>query len=132
MSYEDIMGLQRPESSHPRMHRGDRAKLFAPFAALSGHTKAVQSRETVFCPKVSLTSDSQSRLNEKLLEIRKGDTVTAVYFVPGKQREGETVGIYQTVTDQVLRVDPNKHVLYFRQCGIAFEDLLDIRACRDG
>lgn len=127
MRYEDIMGLQRPESSHPRMHREDRAKLFAPFAALSGHTKAVQARETVFCPKISLTPDTQMLLNEQLCALQKGDLVTAVYFVPYKKQGTELLGTYQTVTDQVIRVDGNDRILYLRQRMLPFADLVDVR-----
>ena len=56
-AYEDIMGLRRPvhrddpfARRHPKMDRGNRAKLFAPFAALTGfddvvHAMAVQCGE---------------------------------------------------------------------------------------
>lgn len=61
--YDDIIHLSRPESAHPKMRRQDRAKLFAPFAALSGHEEAVRAREQAH------------RLQTEMAE-RSGDAVT--------------------------------------------------------
>ncbi len=42
--YNDIINLPHPVSaSHPRMPLSDRAAQFAPFAALTGHSAAIQS-----------------------------------------------------------------------------------------
>ena len=57
--YEDIMHLTRPISSHPRMHREDRAKLFAPFAALNGHSRAIHQRDAVLVPQVQKTDECE-------------------------------------------------------------------------
>ena len=127
MKYGDIIHFRRPESSHPRMHRQDRAKLFAPFAALSGHSRAVQARETVFYPKISMTPDTENVLNEKLCGLKKGDRVTAVFFVSRRQTETEVLGVYQTITDVCIRADAGERVLYLRDHRIDFDDLLDIR-----
>ena len=48
--YEDIVNLKYPlETSdrikHPRMDLQDRAKIFAPFAALKGHDKELDDRK---------------------------------------------------------------------------------------
>ncbi len=47
--YEDIINRQRPvhdgdsfSVQHPRMDRGNRAKIFAPFAALKGYEESVE------------------------------------------------------------------------------------------
>lgn len=52
MDYSDIMGQHRPEHNdddfsvrHPKMRRQDRAKIFAPFAALSGHREQAKAQE---------------------------------------------------------------------------------------
>lgn len=42
-NYEDLIYQKRPASSHPRMDRKDRAKIFAPFAALRGYGAAITS-----------------------------------------------------------------------------------------
>ena len=52
MDYSDIMDKNRPEHiddvfsrRHPKMQTGDRAKIFAPFAALKTHVPTVKKRE---------------------------------------------------------------------------------------
>ena len=40
-NYKDIMCLDRPAPTHPRMDRADRAKIFMPFAALKGYEEAL-------------------------------------------------------------------------------------------
>ena len=41
--YGDIIDLPHPDSrTHPRMSKEQRAAQFAPFAALAGHTEAIQ------------------------------------------------------------------------------------------
>ena len=41
--YKDIMYLDRPNPTHPRMARADRAKIFMPFAALKGYEEALEA-----------------------------------------------------------------------------------------
>ena len=67
----DIIHQPRPESSHPRMRREDRAKLFAPFAALSGHDQAVHDREKVL-GQYFTAADTFERLDpyERLLYLK--------------------------------------------------------------
>ncbi len=40
--YDDIIHLTRPPSERPPMSMEDRAAQFAPFAALSGHSEAIE------------------------------------------------------------------------------------------
>ena len=41
--YDDIINLPHPTSTkHPRMPMSDRAAIFSPFAALTGHAAAIQ------------------------------------------------------------------------------------------
>lgn len=69
--YADIIHQPRPESSHPRMRREERAKLFAPFAALSGHDQAVHDREKVLVPRVLMTDYALEELDRKLQALQK-------------------------------------------------------------
>ncbi len=41
--YEEILYLERPRSSHPRMSLSARAGQFSAFNALSGHEEAVEN-----------------------------------------------------------------------------------------
>lgn len=125
--YDDIIHLARPQSSHPKMRREDRAKLFAPFAALTGHDEAVHARDKVMVPQGALTSHTQEILDRKLQRIGKGDRVTAIWFVPLKRVHGEVLGEYRTVTDQVEKLDIYERTLILGGVTIAFEELADLR-----
>lgn len=125
--YDDILHLPRPESAHPKMRREDRARLFAPFAALSGHDEAVHARDRVLMPQTVMTEHSRDMLDRKLHRIRKGDAVTVVYFVPRKRSGDDVLGEYLTISDTVLRADGNERILYLRGQNILFEDLMDVR-----
>lgn len=48
--YADIIHQPRPESSHPRMRREERAKLFAPFAASAATIRRSTTGKRSWCP----------------------------------------------------------------------------------
>ncbi len=57
-AYNDIIGLHRPAHDgdafsrrHPKMAQLNRAKIFAPFAALSGYDEAVRSKQVPYVPR---------------------------------------------------------------------------------
>ncbi len=75
-AYDDMIHLSRPISCHPKMPRQDRAKLFAPFAALSGHGAAIHAQDRVLVPQIMMTDYAQECLDRKLRMLRKGDVVT--------------------------------------------------------
>lgn len=125
--YDDIIHLARPQPSHPKMRREDRAKLFAPFAALAGHDEAVHARDKVLVTQTWLTAHTQAILDRKLQRISKGDRVTAIWFVPLKRVHGELLGEYRTVTDQVTKLDIYERTLTLGGAVISFEDLADLR-----
>lgn len=56
--YDDIINLPHPESSsHVRMPLHDRAAQFAPFAALTGHSKAIQNTAEAMEDEMKLGKD---------------------------------------------------------------------------
>ncbi len=65
--YADIIGLPRHVSErHARMSTADRAKLFAPFAALSGYDEAVRERGTFRADRPELSADAGDALDTAL------------------------------------------------------------------
>lgn len=65
-AYEDIIHLEYPLATsdrvkHPRMSLQDRAKIFAPFAALRGYEQAI--------------AKTQDDLLEKIKKNEKGETI---------------------------------------------------------
>lgn len=125
--YSDIIHLNRPTSAHPRMRREDRAKIFAPFAALNGHGDAIHARDKVLVPQISMTEYAKSCLDEKLRMLRRGDQVTVSYFAAHKREGTELLGEYVSACDEVLGVDEVERRLRLRGLTIPFDCLQTIR-----
>lgn len=88
--YDDIINRPRPETKHPHMNTADRAKIFSPFAALKGHTEAIQRKEIHRTNRIDLSDEMASALNEKLALLEKGQSITVTYFFsdPGPDGSG--------------------------------------------
>lgn len=64
--YDDIIHLPHPTSSkHPRMPIADRAAIFSPFAALTGHASAIAETARLTGRRIELDEDSKVVLDEK-------------------------------------------------------------------
>ena len=76
--YGNIIFLDRPAHDgdlfsrrHPAMTRLNRAKIFAPFAALVGFDERVRRKEVAYVPKVELDADEEWELNRRLMILHK-------------------------------------------------------------
>ena len=125
--YEDIIHLTRPISSHPKMRREDRAKLFAPFAALNGHSQAIHQRDAVLVPQVQKTDDALEMLDRTLKTLQKGDAVTVTWFVPLRRDLDEVLGAYTTTSDSFERLDLYERLLYLQNQVIPIDHLAELR-----
>ena len=110
------------------MRRQDRAKIFAPFAALSGHEEAVHARDKVLVPPVIQTEYTKDRLNRALLALRKGDTATVIYFYPQARTPEGVWGNYVTVSDTVTKIDTYARILKLGNLQIPLDDIAEIRS----
>ncbi|MCR5755471.1 MAG: YolD-like family protein [Acetatifactor sp.] len=100
---------------HPKMDIADRAKQFAPFAALTGHEAAIRAREKIVVDKIELSEDAAEELDRTLREIQRGMLVKAVYFKNGE---------YLEVTGMVARLNAIERELRIVDTVIPLEDLL--------
>ncbi|MCC8015172.1 MAG: YolD-like family protein [Eubacterium sp.] len=140
-NYDDIINMDRPWQKdtlrrHPKMSPRDRAKIFAPFAALRGHSERLGEEDVKLmrCRRTVLSEDEAAILSDKLLQVRKGMTVTVMYFQP-EAENGET-GYNITVTGTVINIDVICRTLKINtgmtnEKGavddvVKFDDLLDI------
>ena len=117
--YGDILHGSRPEPSckHPRMTLSNRAKIFSPFAALRGYEEeiAAEGQDHLKVAKIELSEEDKGILSDKLLQVRKGMTVTVRFFEArhtGPAASGTPAGTdipfgsYRTITGTVDRIDP--------------------------
>ncbi|MCD7804484.1 MAG: YolD-like family protein [Oscillospiraceae bacterium] len=116
---------------HPKMSPQDRAKIFAPLAALRGHSERLGEEDVKLMrsERVELSEDEAQMLSDKLSQIKKGMNVTVTYFQADE--DSGDVGYYLTLTGVVTSVDLVYRVLKIdvgnvKDLVIGFEDILDV------
>lgn len=143
--YADIIHLSRPASRRVKMDHVQRAKIFAPFDALRGFDAEIDIAQDYGreISRIELSDEQREKLSDRLREIRKGERITARYFVPGLD---ENTGNYIAVSGTVTRIDPIEKVIEVLEqehepeaaggrlektlpTVIGFDDLLDIDIC---
>ena len=111
--YDDMIDLPHPSSKkHPRVSIRDRAAIFSPFAALSGHGAAIVETARLTDRRMELDEDTKEELDQKqavLMEhIEEQPEVTVTWFQPDERKEG---GAYLTVTGRLKKLDKIRRVL---------------------
>lgn len=111
--YDDIIHLPHPTSKkHPRMSVRDRAAIFSPFSALSGHGAAIAETARLTDQRMELNEDAKVELDRRqavLLEhIGEQPEVTVTWFRPDDRKEG---GIYVTTVGRAKKIDEFKRIL---------------------
>jgi len=149
--YGTIIFLDRPvhdgdlfSRRHPAMTRLNRAKIFAPFAALVGFDERVRRKEIRYVAKVELDADEEWELNRRLLILHERTAnsklarahavvVKVEYYAVCTDNENDAYmekGQYLTVMGRVVRVDPHLQELTLSVDGakqvIPFADIYQI------
>jgi len=112
--YDDIINLPHPTSAkHPRMPISERAAIFSPFAALTGHAAAIQETARLTEQKMELDEDTKAELDRRqaiLLEhIAEQPEVTVTWFQPDERKDG---GAYITTTGRLKKIDQVERALF--------------------
>lgn len=100
------------------MDHADRARLFAPFDALSGFRSALVRTEDTQVPRKALSEDQLERLDMVFHRLSPGDTVRCTYY-DGKR--------YSDITGSIDDVDAEKRMLNLNRISIPFDRIYDIR-----
>ena len=129
---------------HPRMSQQNRAKLFAPFAALVGFDERVYKKEIVYVSKHELDADEEWEVNHRLYKLHcltansrlahaNMVSVSIEYFAVCTDEENDAYlvkGQYKTITGVVLRVDQTEQRITIRSGAdtevIPFSDIYRI------
>ena len=130
--YGNIIFLDRPvhdgdlfSRRHPAMTRLNRAKIFAPFAALVGFDERVRRKEVAYVPKVELDADEEWELNRRLMILHKRTAnsrlaranaidINVEYYAVCTDSENDAYmekGQYLTVTGRLVKADPHSQEL---------------------
>lgn len=117
-NYDDIIDLPYPRNDwnflikHPRMSIENRAKIFSPFAALRGHSDAIEetAEKKLTIRQDELMEDSRLELDETLgvladrLQQGEHPIVKVTFFVQDRVLAAG-VGTYDEVEGSVSRLD---------------------------
>ena len=117
-NYDDIIDLPYPRNDwntlikHPRMSIENRAKIFSPFAALRGHSDAIEETadKVLTIRQDERMEDSRIELNETLGELaerlQRGEhpVVKVTYFVQDRVL-ADGVGTYENMEGAVVKLD---------------------------
>ena len=129
--YDDMLHLPHPTSArHPRMPIAERAAIFSPFAALSGHAGAIAETARLTDQKMELDEDTKAELDRRqavLLEhIAEQPEVTVTWFQPDERKDG---GAYFTTTGRLKKINEMKRVLILLDgTSIPLEDVADLES----
>ena len=116
--YDEYIGRDRPESEkYGKKKRQDRAKQFAPFAAVKGHAAAVRAKERVIVPRSILCEDAAEDIDKTLGKLQRGDMVAAVCYAQGR---------YVKITGRVSKIDPAAGRIRIVNQDIPIENLFQI------
>lgn len=113
MPYDDMIHLPHPTSArHPRMPLSERAAIFSPFAALSGHAAAIAETARLTDQRVELDEDTKAELDRKQAVLQEHlaeqPEVTVTWFQPDERKDG---GAYVTDTGRLKKIDPMERTL---------------------
>jgi hypothetical protein len=134
--YDDIIHMEYPLMNadiikHPRMTIEDRAKIFAPFAALKGYEEAIAAKQKIVVPRIELSEESKEYLDlqlgkiERMLMIGQHPVITVVYFQNDKTSNKEG-GEYIRFTGMVARFDLTSRTLQIIEKRLRLEDIFRI------
>jgi hypothetical protein len=134
--YDDIIDKVYPGkisdiNKHPRMKTEDRAKIFAPFAALKGYEEAIAAKQKIVVPRIELSEEAKEYLDvqlgkiERLLLIGQHPIITVVYFQRDKVNNQEG-GEYIQFTGMVAKIDQSSRVLQIVDKRLRLEDVFGI------
>lgn len=107
--YDDIIHLPHHSSpTRPRMSMGDRAAQFSPFAALSGHSAAIE--ETARFTEEMPPSDEAQELQRLLQKAATPPRcpVNIRYFLPDSRKSG---GIRAECSGCIHRLHPQEKLI---------------------
>lgn len=129
--YDDMLHLPHPTSArHPRMPIAERAAIFSPFAALSGHAGAIAETARLTDQKMELDEDTKAELDRRqavLMEhIAEQPEVTVTWFQPDERKDG---GAYFTTTGRLKKINEMNRVLILLDgTSIPLEDVADLES----
>ena len=96
-----------------------RAKIFSMYDALKGFKEALAAKEIILEERRFLTEERIEELNKILLDIRRGSTITVVYYCSLER-------CYRQLTGPVTRLDSYWQYLQLGEICIDLADIYEV------
>lgn len=127
--YSDIINLPHHRSKkRPHMSNHSRAAQFAAFAALTGHSDAIDETARLTDSKIELDEYQKAELNNKLLFLANSENkedVFITYFVADDKKSG---GAYITKRGIAVKIrEYEKDVVFEDGTVIPIDDIVEIK-----
>ena len=145
--YRKEYACGRPELTyrHPGMDTSHRAKIFAPFDALSGFDDAIASKTILYESQRELDEEAQVCLNQQLSTLHRMTFTSSMatacririkvwYYTPCSDPHSSAYGrkgLYETVMGYCRNVDPVNQTITVNEQTIPFGFLLKIECLQD-
>ena len=128
---------------HPKMDRGRRAKIFAPFDALDGYSESIDSKNVEYVERIELEEADHIELNRRLQILRaltcnsklaraNQVKVNVRYYTPCTDHNRfawQMLGKYVTATGICWKVDPEETgMITIDEAAIPLADVTEITA----
>ena len=129
--YDDIIELPHPTSTkHSRMPISDRASIFSPFAALTGHGDAIRETARLTEQKMELDEDAKAELDVLAKAVTTVTRETAKSFADDDSKRARKVEPMEQVVDHLCSNMKARHIKRLQdgacrvEQGMLFTDVL--------
>lgn len=132
--YQDIINLPRHISTkHPPMPILDRAAQFGSFAALRGHSDAIEETGRYTINPIDMDEYEKELINEKLVFLSQYDSgiaaIEVTYFLTDNKKTG---GKYITTSGYLKKIDNyNRRLIMNDDTSIHIDDIIHIDILSD-
>lgn len=129
--YADMLYMERPASSHPRMSMENRAGQFAPFAALNGFDGLIAETGRRTDKRIDISDEQIRKINETLACVIQSESaeimIRVKYYEPDEFKSG---GKYVTKSGTIKGVDEiNGMIIFTDGTRIKIEDVAEAETC---
>lgn len=134
-NYQDLRWKSRPISQRSHMATADRAKQFAPFAALKGFDDAIDESGMIYLPRQVLSEEAKEKLDQTLTLLRHRlaadihDEITLLRFVPSLQ--DPSMGNYESLCGNLQWIDLFSRCLELDDTVISLDSVDALRVTQD-
>jgi len=129
--YDDIINLPHHVSDKRKpMSMMNRAAQFAPFAALTGHSEAINETARLTAAKKQLSNEDLTRLSKRLAfalsHAKEKPVLTFTVFVPDKLKKG---GEYMEIRGSIKRIDGFSRIIHLHDGKeLPLDNIIDVSA----